>query len=66
MKSTVQITYEVDLNEIQQLSTGYQVLQHDTKYNLFRVLQAHIDFFAPNMQRYKYYLFKAPPLPAVN
>lgn len=62
MKSRVQIFYEVDLNEISDLPTGYQVLQSDTQYGSYKVLQAHIDFFAVNMQRFRYYLFTAPPL----
>ncbi len=65
MKSIVQIFYEVDLNEINDLPAGYQVLQYDMQHKLYRVLQAHIDFFSANMQRYKYFLFTAPPLPKV-
>ena len=65
MKSTVQIHYEVNLNEINELPTGFQVLQYDTQFKRYKVLQAHVDFFAANMQRYKYYLFTAPPLPKV-
>ena len=65
MKSIVQLHYEVNLSEINDLPTGFQVLQHDTQFKTYKVLQAHVDFFAANMQRFKYYLFKLPPLPKV-
>ena len=65
MKSIVQIHFEVNLNEINELPTGFQVLQYDTLYKRYKVLQAHVDFFSANMQRFKYSLFTAPPLPKV-
>ena len=65
MKSIVQLHYEVNLSEINDLPSGFQVLQKDTQFNAYKLLEAHVDFFSANMQRYKYYLLTQPPLPKV-
>lgn len=65
MKSIVQLQYEVNLSEINDLPAGFQVLQRDMQFNAYKLLEAHVDFFSANMQRYKYYLLTLPPLPKV-
>lgn len=62
MTPTTKLFYEVDLNELNQLQTGTQVLKQGVHGGYF-VQQIGLDFsLSPGA---RYFLFKEPSLPAV-
>lgn len=66
MKAVGCVVYEIDLNEIQKLPDGWQVLRLDTLYQIYKIMHAGEDVFKQEEKRYVYFLFDMPPLPKLN
>ena len=66
MKTVGCVVYEIDINEIQNLPDGWQVLRFDTWYKSYKIMRAGEDTFKQEEKRYVFFLFDMPPLPKLN